>query len=473
MAQAGVQVRSVSSAVGGGVSLPEVLIVLKQDFGASSVMVEGGAKVIGSFLAAAEELVDFLVITVAPCFLGGIAPATALREIQKRSQTALSVDMVDLKACRLDDDLIFSGKPQQRPLRPQQPLSSTPALRQSPEIAQQVLPRQRWAVDFCQPGRARVFQEEIPLRGTDQMTVRATCSAISAGTERTVLISGLQVEGEPLDTSLSTLSGQEGGWPIRYGYCLVGCVLYSKYLSPGTRVFCFHPHASVAHVEEADAKQIPDDISDEDAAFFANMETACSLLQDGGPVVGDRIAVFGAGTVGMLTVAILAHHRHDVTIFDPQGSRTATILKRFPEVKVCDGDKLEFDLSIEVSGAPGALSEAVNRTRKSGRLLVGSLYGELGVSLPLGLRYHRSQMTIVASQVSHVSPALSGRWTKERRTELTWEMLRRLRPASWVPTQGHSIEAAADAYRQLIIGSEGSAVQHLLTYPCQDEGLES
>jgi len=48
-------------------SIPEILKVLK-DLGICSLMVEGGAKVIGSFLA--ESIVDVLIITVAPVLVG-------------------------------------------------------------------------------------------------------------------------------------------------------------------------------------------------------------------------------------------------------------------------------------------------------------------------------------------------------------------------------------------------------------------
>jgi len=41
-------------------------------------------------------------------------------------------------------------------------------------------------------------------------------------------------------------------------------------LAAGSRVFCFHPHASVALVAESDALQIPEEIGDEDAVFFPN-----------------------------------------------------------------------------------------------------------------------------------------------------------------------------------------------------------
>lgn len=283
-----------------------------------------------------------------------------------------------------------------------------------------------------------------------------------------MLLSGLHAEGEPLDVSCTTLSSGNAVWPIRYGYCLVGRVEASDQFAPGSRVFCFHPHASVAHVAEADARKVPEDISDEDAAFFANMETACSLLQDSGPLIGERVAVFGAGTVGMLTAAILANHRLNVTVFDPQTGRLAALRERFPCVE-SGGNGADFDICIEVSGAAGALAEAIRSTRRGGKVVVGGLHSEEVVPLPLGLRFHRSEITIVPSQVSRVAAPLTTRWTKQRREELVWEMLRCLSPATWVPISTHSIETAADVYKQLASDAGlGDNVQVLFKYQLND-----
>ncbi|CAE8707138.1 unnamed protein product, partial [Polarella glacialis] len=333
----------------------------------------------------------------------------------------------------------------------------------------------RQVVEFELPGVARVVTEELPPRGSGEMTVRTRCSAVSAGSELRVLASGLpQSCGEPLDTSIAALSGQ-AGWPIRYGYCLVGIVEQAVRFPRGTRVFCFHPHASIAQAAEADALQVPEDISDEDAALFASMETACSLVQDASPVLGDRVAVYGAGTIGSLVAAVLAHQRQDVTVFEPRSQRLDALLQAWPGVGSgrvpCQTKPTmsSFDVMIETSGSPKALASAVAETRRGGRIVVGSWYPEEDVSLPLGLRFHRSQLTLVSSQVSQVSAPLSVRWTKARRAELVWNMLRTLRPASWLGLQTVPVEDAAAAYAALAaapeIGSRStSAVQLLFTY---------
>jgi threonine dehydrogenase-like Zn-dependent dehydrogenase len=121
-----------------------------------------------------------------------------------------------------------------------------------------------------------------------------------------------------------------------------------------------------------------------------------------------------------------------------------------------------MDLCFELSGAPEALDQAIAVTGFDGRVVVGSWYGQKRASLDLGGRFHRSRIRLVSSQVSTLAPALTGRWSKARRFELAWEMLRQVRLARLV-TQRFPVEQAAEAY-QLIDQQPGETIQVLLTY---------
>lgn len=83
----------------GWVDLPELLRHLAEQ-GVRRLMVEGGAKVITSFLRA--QLVDFAVITVAPRLVGGLAALGAIEPAAPPRFGALS-------SLRLGDDLVLSG----------------------------------------------------------------------------------------------------------------------------------------------------------------------------------------------------------------------------------------------------------------------------------------------------------------------------------------------------------------------------
>jgi 3,4-dihydroxy 2-butanone 4-phosphate synthase/GTP cyclohydrolase II len=95
----------------GGLSLP-VLLECLAEMGISSLMVEGGARVITSFLEAG--LVDYTVLTVAPLFLGGL-PAVeaherhALHDIEE-TRPPFPVRLRDVGCERLGDDLVVWGE---------------------------------------------------------------------------------------------------------------------------------------------------------------------------------------------------------------------------------------------------------------------------------------------------------------------------------------------------------------------------
>jgi GTP cyclohydrolase II len=96
----GAQVLRVPSWANGWVDLPALLERLKAQ-GLEHLMVEGGARIITSFLRA--RLVDYAVVTVAPRFLGGMP---ALSAGERGGLPGLKA----WAAHRLGDDLVLSGE---------------------------------------------------------------------------------------------------------------------------------------------------------------------------------------------------------------------------------------------------------------------------------------------------------------------------------------------------------------------------
>ena len=84
----------------GGVSLPDLLACLAKD-GIDSLMVEGGARVIASFLS--QRLANQALLTIAPCFVGGLP---VLSDPVAESFPRLKDVQVEL----LGEDLIVWGR---------------------------------------------------------------------------------------------------------------------------------------------------------------------------------------------------------------------------------------------------------------------------------------------------------------------------------------------------------------------------
>ena len=94
---------------------------------------------------------------------------------------------------------------------------------------------------------------------------------------------------------------------------------------------------------------------------------------------------------------------------------------------------MQADVSIEVSGSLLGLQAALDCTRPGGSIVIGSWYHSPANStsnpLRLGSRFHRSNFKLVTSQVSKIPGPLTDRWDKNRRFQLVWGMIRRIRPS--------------------------------------------
>jgi len=299
--------------------------------------------------------------------------------------------------------------------------------------------------------QVEVREHVFAVLGADELLVEVECSAISAGTEMLVY-RGQIPNGMALDASITALQNQQQ-YPLQYGYASVGIVktigmnIDAKWL--GQHVFAFQPHASHFITTLANLIPVPADVAAEDAIFLPNMETAVNLVQDGSPALGERIVVLGQGIVGLLLAHLLAQfplaqlHGVDAiplrreralqlgvsNVFDPFSAADISALKQ--QLNSSENVK-GADLIYEVSGAPAALNLAIELSGFASRIVIGSWYGNKTATIALGGDAHRNRLAITTSQVSSLAPELSGRWDKTRRFELSWQMLRNLRPSQLI-----------------------------------------
>ncbi len=327
------------------------------------------------------------------------------------------------------------------------------------------------------PGEVRTEREPIPSPTEGQVLVEAEVSAISSGTEMHFFRNTVP-EGLLLDEVLPDL-GDRFGYPLKYGYASVGRV---RTLGEGVdedwkdrRVMALHPHESHFLASPNDLHQVPDDVPSEDAVMVPAVETAVGLVMDGRPVIGEEVVVMGQGVVGLLTTGLLSlMPLGRLVAVERRGYRMSTSLRMGAQVclgvdlsrdEILEGCGLApegADLAFELSGNPEALGQAVSLVGYGGRVVVGSWYGERDAEMGLGTRFHRNRISIMSSQVSRISPSLSGRWDKARRYGLAWDVVRRLRPSKLV-THRFPVEEAGRAY-EIIDRREDSPLQVLFTY---------
>lgn len=333
----------------------------------------------------------------------------------------------------------------------------------------------RRSLFFISPRQVEVREEPLHEPAPDQVLVETVCSAVSPGTE--MLIYRGEFPDLPVDLNIESLSGNFS-YPLCYGYSCVGRIIANgsqvnqEWLD--RLVFAFQPHCThfLARVESL--LPVPEGMEPEAAAFLPNMETAVNLVQDAAPILGEKAIIFGQGIVGLLTASLLLDFPLDTLVTADRFERRrksslnlgvkACLDPGVPDFKTAAKSLLnpDADFSIELSGSPEALNDAIDLTGFSGRIVIGSWYGRKPTHLDLGGSFHRSRIKLISSQVSSISPELSGRWDKTRRFEVVWDAIRRIQPQKWI-THRFSFDKAQDAYR-LLDGSPKETIQVMLTY---------
>jgi 2-desacetyl-2-hydroxyethyl bacteriochlorophyllide A dehydrogenase len=334
----------------------------------------------------------------------------------------------------------------------------------------------RVSLYFTGQRQVSVNEEELPKTVDAGVLVQTLFSAISPGTE-SLIYRGEFPEGMQADENIPSLSAKFS-YPFKYGYSVIGQVVaVGKEVDSrwkGRLVFAFQPHESHFIADPETLILVPEDISPEDSVFLPNMETAVNFLMDGSPLIGEYVAVFGQGIVGLFTTNLLAQFPlAKLVTLDRYLLRRQASHELGAHVCLDPGDEdLEeqmkehlpngADLAYEISGSPSALDQALVTTGFAGRVVIGSWYGSKRASLDLGWHFHRSRIRLICSQVTSIAPGFSGRWTKGRRFDVAWEMIRRLKPSRFI-THRFPIQQAAEAY-QLLDKNPEKTIQILLTY---------
>lgn len=314
-----------------------------------------------------------------------------------------------------------------------------------------------------------------------QALVKTLASAISPGTEL-LIFRGQAPNDLDVDAAIKALKGSFA-FPIKYGYTSVGQVLDVADASDeawvGRTVFAFNPHETQFVADIDGLIPIPASVSVEDALFYPNMETAITFALDGAPLVGEQVAVFGQGIVGLLTTAVLGQYPLARLITaDRYPFRRETSHELGADVSLdpalpdfidqmrdlLQGDRVYAgaDLAFELSGAPQALDAAIAVTGFHGRVVIGSWYGKKQVKLDLGGAFHRSRISLISSQVSSLNPDITGRWNRTRRAQTVWQQIRKINPAQFI-THRFRIDEAEAAYT-LLNEKPGEAIQVIFEY---------
>ena len=279
------------------------------------------------------------------------------------------------------------------------------------------------ALWFEAKGRAALRSETLGALALDCVRVRTQWSLISRGTERLVFDGEVptSVEGQ----MRAPMQQGDFSFPVKYGYCAVGQVEAGPSGWLGKTVFVLHPHQDIFDAPLGMLSVIPANIPPRRAALAANIETALNALWDSGAGPGDRIAVVGAGVVGLLVAALAARlPGAEVTVIDVAEQRRSVANQIGAQFRHAgEIPEADADIVFHTSASSAGLTTALACAGFEATVIEMSWYGARGVHAPLGEAFHSRRLKLIASQVGYVAPSRRPRWSHARRLMKAIELL--------------------------------------------------
>jgi threonine dehydrogenase-like Zn-dependent dehydrogenase len=265
------------------------------------------------------------------------------------------------------------------------------------------------ALWYVGPGEAEIREETLES-SSGTVRVRAAYGAISRGTES--LIAAGHVPVSEYQRMRAPFMAGDFPFPVKYGYATVGT------LGSGQTVFVLYPHQTVFDVPAEAAVPVPPEVPAARAVLAANMETALNAVWDAGAGPFGRVAVVGAGVVGILTGFLCRTLASaDVTLVDINPARARIAAALGLSFALPDQAPADCDLVFHASASSAGLATALGLTRDEATIIELSWYGDRPVSVPLGGAFHSRRLRLIASQVGKVAPSHRRDWTYRRRLE--------------------------------------------------------
>jgi NADPH:quinone reductase-like Zn-dependent oxidoreductase len=274
-----------------------------------------------------------------------------------------------------------------------------------------------------EPGVGEIRRVPLAAPGPEEVVVRTLRSGVSRGTERLVF------EGRVPPSQYDAMRApfQEGGFPapVKYGYLSVGRVEQGPPRLLGRTVFCLYPHQTAYVVPATAVTVVPEQVPAARAVLAGIVETAVNALWDAGPLVGDRVAVVGAGTVGCCVARLLARMPGvRVTLVDVDVSRAAVADALGVGFAPPEAASTGCDLVFHTSATSAGLQRSLELLAPEGTVIELSWYGTDRTTLALGGAFHSGRLTVRGSQVGMVAPSRRGRRTTADRLALAMDLLR-------------------------------------------------
>ena len=261
-------------------------------------------------------------------------------------------------------------------------------------------------------GKTSIQDGPIPSNKPGHLLISSRYSVISTGTERMLksfgeanLLNKAKQQPDKVKQTLeklrtdgffSTLDAVKSklDQPIALGYSNVGIVLESDVsgFKKGDRVVSNGNHAEIVCVPGNLCAKLPDSIADKDAAFTVIASIGLQGIRLLKPSLGENIAVYGLGLIGLTVIQILKANGCNVIAIDNNKERCdiadslgfTTINLSLSEDPVTDiknltnYDDVDGVVITASTSSSDLIHQAADISRKRGRII---LVGDVGLNL--------------------------------------------------------------------------------------------
>ena len=323
---------------------------------------------------------------------------------------------------------------------------------------------------------------------SDQVLVQTLVSGIKHGTELNTYRGTLPFASELWDPALRLFRPPREDeqvapyYPHTLGSWAAGVVRAVgpavRAFKPGDFVHGEWKHRETAIVPEGKLYPLPENVDCETMVFSDPARFALAAIHDAEIKLGDRVAIFGLGAIGMVALQMA---RLDGAIeafaIDPIPERLALAKElgaaaAFNPIECDAGIAIKeatggagVDVAIEISGNYAALQAAIRSVHKEAIVVTSGFYGDTKGRVDLAREWHHNRVTLRSSMpVWDCSHRCQPMWDLER-VERTAVNLLGAQKLQVKPLIGARVpfDRAAEAYA-MIDQAPGGKIKILLTY---------
>jgi len=316
--------------------------------------------------------------------------------------------------------------------------------------------------------------EERPL-GPGEVRIRSRLSAEKHGTSLLLYRGESSVNEKAFDGQLGLFMPLESGqgwsasFPLRLGNMTVGIVeevgAEVQGLRVGDRVYGHLPIRETHTVAESAVHPAPEGLTDEALVCVDPALVALMGVREGHVRLGDTVAVFGLGAIGLMAVQMAKLSGALMVVAVEPCPLRAELARRYGADAVINPteepdvgwqiraatERQGVDIALETSGSHAALHQAIRGTRYGGTIVPIAWYHGGATELRLGEEWHFNRQTMVSgARLESVPYRDHPRWDPGRVEQTVLRLLERgdLRVEGMLQPRV-PIREAAEAYRRI------------------------